>query len=123
ACRSTQSLNSRNADFVRLNSLFENHQYFKLADEFENSEKQLSERERFILIAKLNSVFNRKEISNSAIEELFKNHKNQLADSTIIQLLEIEMNNSVRLYDYKKALEVSEKIIAFSSGLSEEERA
>jgi large subunit ribosomal protein L23 len=71
-CRSTQSLNSKNTDFVRLNSLFENHQYFKLADEFENSEKQLSERERFILIAKLNSVFNRKEISNSAIEELFK---------------------------------------------------
>ena len=122
-CRSTQSLNSKNIDFVRLNSLFENHQYFKLADAFENNEKQLSERESLILTAKLNSVFNRKEISNSAIEELFKNHKNQLADSTIIQLLEIEMNNSVLLYDYKKALEVSEKIIAFSSGLSEEERA
>src|SRR5690606_32673036 len=70
----------------------------------------------------LNSVFNRKEMSNSDIEVLFKNHNNALADSTKIQLLEIEMNNSVLLYDYKNALEIAEKIIAFPTDLSEEEK-
>lgn len=121
-CSSTKSRNISNNHYVRLNNLFENHQYFKLSDEFERNEKQLSERERLILSAKLNSVFNRKEMSNSDIEVLFKNHNNALADSTKIQLLEIEMNNSVLLYDYKNALEIAEKIIAFPTDLSEEEK-
>ena len=122
SCKNTQQFKTDNNNFVRLNYLFENHQYFLLADEIEKNKKQLSESEMLILSAKLNSVFNRKEMSNSAIEELFKNHKNQLADSTKVQLLEIEMNNSVLLYDYKKALEISEKIIDFPNALSEEER-
>lgn len=122
ACKNTEHLKSDNNNFVRLNQLFENHQYFKLSNEFEIYEKQLSQRERLILSAKLNSVFNKKEISNLAIEELFKNHENELPDSTKIQLLEIEMNNSVLLFDYKKALEISEKIIAFPIDLNEEDR-
>ncbi|MDN3724212.1 pepsin/retropepsin-like aspartic protease family protein [Aequorivita sp. SDUM287046] len=122
ACGNLQHPRTTSGHFTRLNYLFTTHQYFKLTDEFEESKPKLSEAERLIISAKLNSVFNKKETSNAAIEELFETHKNQLADSTKIQLLEIEMNNSVLLYDYKKALEISEKILAFSNVLDEEER-
>ncbi len=105
-----------------LDSLFVNHQYFKLAEQFKNEKIHLSEKEKLIFDAKLNSVFNEKETSNTAIEQLFKKYENELADSLKIQLLEIEMNNSVLLYNYKKALENSEEILGFSSGLTEDER-
>lgn len=123
SCGNLHHPTSKTPNFSRLDQLFENQQYFKLADEFKTYGSSLSDRERLIISAKLNSVFNNKEVSNAAIEELFKNHKHQLADSTKIQLLEIEMNNSVLLYDYKKSLEIVERILAIPNDFDEEKRS
>ncbi|HAV53841.1 MAG TPA: hypothetical protein DCX41_02775, partial [Aequorivita sp.] len=122
SCGNLHHPTSKTSHFSRLDQLFENQQYFKLADEFKTYGSSLSDRERLIISAKLNSVFNKKEVSNVAIEKLFKNHKHQLADSTKIQLLEIEMNNSVLLYDYKKSLEIVERILAIPNDFDEEKR-
>src|SRR5690606_37372932 len=120
-CGSNNRLFSKFDSFEYLNSQFENHQYFELKNNFEITKNSFSEFQQLILNAKLNSVFNKKELSNSAIEKLFIDYEKNLSDSTKIQLLEIEMNNNVLLFNYKKAMGIAQKITAFSTMLTAEE--
>ncbi len=118
ACGSKKEFSSNTENFEYLNSLFKKHQYFELKNNFELTKKSFSEFQQLVLSAKLNSVFNEKELSNSAIEKLFREYGKALSDSTKIELLEIEMNNHVLLFNYKESLESAQKITTFSSMLT-----
>lgn len=102
-----------------LDSLYVNHQYFQLREQFRKNSSTLSEKDRLLLQAKIHSVFNDRVASNNLIDRLLKDHMTQLSAIDHIDLLEIRINNSLFLFKYEEALQATQVLLA--SGLLRQE--
>ena len=118
---STGQNNSRAIPPVKplLDSLYVNHQYFQLREQFRRNSPNLSEKDRLLLQAKIHSVFNDPLASNAGIDQLLNKHLTELSATDHIDLLETRINNSLFLFDYNEALQATQVLL--SSGLLEQE--
>lgn len=119
-CRTRQNNNSAVQPVKPLlDSLYVNHQYFELREQFRRNASNLSEKDRLLLQAKIYSVFNDPVASNKLIDRLLIEHLTELSRTDHIDLLETRINNSLFLYKYEEALQATQVLL--SSGLLQQE--
>lgn len=102
-----------------LDSLYVNHQYFRLREQFEKHSSTLTEKDRLLLQAKIHSVFNNRLASNKLIDRLLGDHLKALSPTDHIDLLETRINNSLFQFKYEEALLATQVLL--SSGLLKQE--
>lgn len=120
ACSNPENQTGGDKLYRHLDSLYQHHQYFALREAVKEHKDELSQINALILEAKLDAVFNHRDLSNSKIDRIFKEYEKQLPDSFKIPLLEIKVTNSILLNDYKAALETTNTILKFDHILSQE---
>ncbi len=86
--------------------------YFTLKHEFERLEQTLSEPEKLVYTAILEGALNKPVDSNEKISKIKREHFASISDSLKLKLLRIEIENCVRLYAYKEALQLSNTLLA-----------
>ena len=101
--------------FNSLINLNENKDYFKLIENYDNSE--LSEWEKLYINALILNLKSKNKESNNLISELLINTPDSFHDSLKMQLYETRMKNSVNMFNYKDALLCTEEIINNYSSL------
>lgn len=122
SCNNSSDITAENSEVQQqLDSLFEQHQYFEVRRMLQKKELKLAEKEELLLKAKLHSVFNERKESNKFIDQLLNSFSEELTEEERIELLETQINNSVFLFDYSKALEATKKVLS-SDSLPEESR-
>ncbi|PKQ64370.1 hypothetical protein BZG02_06005 [Labilibaculum filiforme] len=94
-----------------LNKLLITKDYFNLKNRLEKSEGNLS-KDRFLYYqAHCLDVFNNSELSQESINLLLNEYKSRLNDTIMADLLEIQSRNYGRMFQYKKVIEVSHKLL------------
>lgn len=102
---------SNDACLNKLNSLYNEKQYFKLKNNLKSSENSLDEVQRLYFNSLILSAFNRPSESNGFIDELLNDFSGQLSDSMKVNLLNSKLLNCINLYLYKEALNVTEQLL------------
>lgn len=120
-CNNHKKPDTDNQTYDYLDSLYKNKDFFKLKDEFNTNKTLLSNRDRLIMQAFTNTIFNNREASNIAIDSVINYHSSSLSDSLKLQLLETKVNNSVLIGRYNDAFEATNAILALD-GLSDDEK-
>lgn len=116
------STGKKENDFAKINSLLEEKNFFEAKALLNSGENEFSELELLVLEAKLNSAFNRLEDSNTKIDRIFKEFKNETSDSVQKDLLVIQTRNHGKLFSYEKAFNSINVLLAdYENLLSEEE--
>lgn len=118
SCNTRQSLRVQPVKPL-LDSLYINHQYFQLRQQFHRNSSNLSEKDRLLLQAKIHSVFNDRVTSNELIDRLLDQHLAELSPTDHIDLLETRINNSLFLFRYEEALMATQVLL--KSGLLKQE--
>jgi hypothetical protein len=96
-----------------LMKLLQNKDYFELRNAYQDQSDLISTRTDLEIKAHLWNTFNKNEESNMAIDQLLNEYKPQLRDSTISNLLEVNADNYLKLFDYKAALAANNLNILF----------
>ena len=90
-----------------LMKLIQSKNYFVLRNDYQDQRDQISSRTDLELKAYLWNTFNKNEESNLAIKQLLKEYKSVMSDSTISELLSVKVDNYLKLFDYKSALDAN----------------
>ena len=98
--------------FNKLNSLYNQKQFFRLRTELKSQSNLLNESEKDYFNSLTKSVFNKPEESNRIIDKLMKENPDKLTDSMIVELLECRLINSVNLFDYSEAGKTTELLLS-----------
>ncbi|MEO8512577.1 MAG: retropepsin-like aspartic protease [Ignavibacteria bacterium] len=101
--------------FDQLLKLNQNKDYFKLIENYDNSE--LNDGEKLYINALVLNLRNRNEESNELVSVLLDKYKGSFHDSLVMQLYETKMKNSVNMFNYKDAVICTETIINNYFGL------
>ncbi len=110
SCQQSQRLADSDTIIKQLDSLLENQEVFKGYRLFEQEKNKLPEIDRLIFTAKIGNCFNDPEKSNDSISYLFQHYLSSLNDSTRCKLLELELENDIKLFNYKQAADVSHEL-------------
>lgn len=102
----------KNAATDELNSLYEKRQYFRLQKAFNNNIGDLKDWQKLYYQALLSNVFNNPSVSNMTIDKLLKEHKEDLTDSMKVNLYNSKLINSVNLFLYKDAAEITDVLLS-----------
>ncbi len=103
---------SENDAFDNLNSLYNKKQFFKIKNILKNDNNDLNKMQSEYFNSLVLCVFNKPSESNSYIDELFNEYPEELSDSMKLNLLNSKLLNCINLYQYKEALNVTEKLLA-----------
>ncbi|PLW94118.1 MAG: hypothetical protein C0591_13360 [Marinilabiliales bacterium] len=90
-----------------LEQLAETQDYFKLKKNYEAKNNQLSEAHSLYFSAIISKVFNKPEISNSAINHSLANENFNLNDTLLNKLYRAKLQNHINLYEYGEAASTS----------------
>ncbi|UII31699.1 retropepsin-like domain-containing protein [Fulvivirga ulvae] len=121
SCNPTEKPETSLQVYEHLDSLYRNKAFFKLKDGFNKNKALLGDRDRLVIQAFTDAIFNNREASNAAIDSVMSHHNASLSDSLKLQLLETKINNSVFIGRYYEAFEATKAILALG-GLSNEEK-
>lgn len=94
---------------LRLTHYLKVKDYFRLRSEFKLTANLLSDADRLYFRAFIDNAFNRCAESSSAVNELLA--KKDLRDSVTVKLLQLQIDNQVKLYDYAAAAVTSDQLI------------
>ncbi len=94
-----------------LHELLKSEQYFELRNFLTVNKQLLSEESIWTAQAFINNVFNKNRQSNGDIEKLIQKYGKELSDSLKKELLLVQSDNYLKLFEYKKALESNNKIL------------
>ena len=97
--------------YAKLDSLIEHKDFFTAREEYRKNRKTLSTFQLLVSGAFLDNAFNRPNISSGKVDKLFRDHSEALSDALAMRLKSIDLNNHIRLYDYKKAKETAEDLL------------
>lgn len=97
--------------YNKLNSLYNKKQYFKLKNILKNGNNNLDKMQKEYFNSLVLSVFNKPSESNSYIDELLNEYTEELSDSMKLNLLNSKLLNCINLYQYREALNVTEKLL------------
>ena len=100
---STKEANDHHSLEDRIDSLILHKDYFKARDLFDRKNLELGSFDKIRFEAYLNNFFNRPKDSNRSIETLFSEFELELSDSLKANLLDIQVQNSIKLQEYDKA--------------------
>ncbi len=95
-----------------LNSLYEKREYFTLQKVFDNNFSSLKNWQQLYYQALLDNVFNNPAESNTAIDKLLADYKDELTDSMEVILYHSKLINCVNLFSYKDASEITEVLLS-----------
>ncbi len=107
----TNSSNNTSIYNERLSELLDAKNFFKLKVELKNNKNNLSEKSLLYYKAQVHTVFLQTKQSSECVDLLLKEYKNQMHDSTIVELLSVESANYVFDYKYKEAAELFKVIL------------
>lgn len=111
-----------NKTFNQIYQLLEKDNFFKAAEVYEGSKKQLSQEFQFFTEAILDNAFNRLQDSDKRIAYLLEN-KNTLHDTLLYQLYKTKADNALKQYQYFEAKNALEKILKnYKDYLSENDK-
>ena len=96
---------------AKLDELLESKQVFKARRFYNANKENIPPDKRLIHSAILASSFNASATSNQAIVELFDRYLHQIDDATKCDLLKLKLQNHVKLFEYKSALNVTKELI------------
>lgn len=117
-----QNLNADSLIHNEINRLIETKDFFNARIKFEKNGKQLSEKNRLIIAAYIDNAFNLPAESNEKINKLMTQYFNDLNDTLRYELLNLTQINYSRLYEYRKAHEAANEVLAkYSSVMTEDE--
>lgn len=91
--------------------LLKNKQYFELRDFLTENKQFLSKKTLWTAQAFIDNVFNKNSQSNDIIENLMRKYRNELSDSLKAEILLVQSDNYLKLFEYKKALESNNRIL------------
>lgn len=111
-CIQIQGQHASHHHDLTIDSLLKEKQFFAARDLLHANKERLSPFHQLKLGAEIDNVFNQLEASNSKIDGLIQGYGDQLNDSVLYHLMDIRHSNSARLFDYQKALESVNEIIA-----------
>ena len=92
--------------------LFDSKQYFKLRELYEKHGAGLPKEQRLFYRALLDNIFNRSAQSNEVIAELLAPGSAHLGDSVVKQLLIVQADNYIKLYQYKLTADTYSRLIS-----------
>lgn len=117
-----QKLNTDSLIHNEINRLIETKDFFNARIKFEKNGKQLSEKNQLIIAAYIDNAFNLPAESNEKINKLMTQYFNDLNDTLRYELLNLTQINYSRLYEYRKAHEAANEVLAkYSSVMTEDE--
>jgi len=96
----------------KLAELYRRKKYFQLQNAFKTSYKSVKPADRLVYQAVLGNVFNRPGQSNKNISLLRKKFPQNLNDSLRKVLLNLEADNAIKTYHYRKAAAAYQAVIA-----------
>ena len=109
--REVKTQDTTEAAYAKIDSLIEQKDFFMAREEYRQNRKRLSTFQLLATGAFLDNAFNRPNISSGKVDKLFRDHSKALSDTLAMRLKSIDLNNHIRLYDYKKAKETAEDLL------------
>lgn len=97
---------------VEIDSLINVKSYFKASAHFDLNKKELDDFTALRFEATLANVFNQLEKSNQLIKVLFEKYKDSLSKTEERDLLNTQLSNAVKLFDYKQADKITNTLIS-----------
>lgn len=96
---------------TKIERLIQDKMFFEARDIYNNEYSHLEDFHQYLYGVYINNVFNNLEKSNQEITELLSKYQSRLSSKQLREILSIEMQNSIKLFDYKKAVEISNIIL------------
>lgn len=123
SCHSSQRILKSTAPTTvqEIDELIRTKSYFKAREQFEVTKASLSTVDRLRIEATLLSLFNQLEASNELLEVLFEEYESQLDRGARKGLLNTQLANSVKLFDYQLADQISQRLLTEFVEQSDEE--
>jgi len=98
--------------YSKLDSLLQKREYFRLRDELQLRQyKKLSDARRLYYQAFVHNFFHELELSRKEISQLVGRYSKEFSDKEITSLLTRQIDNHVKLYQYRLAHEVSQLML------------
>src|SRR5580692_8576759 len=94
-----------------LQSLLDQKEYFKLRDLLALDADKISREKNLYFAAYIDNAFNRNDASLEKIRTLLRDYSHDLSDSTKALLLEIEVDNYFKTFQYAKAARADSDLI------------
>lgn len=91
-------------------SLLRDREYFDLRTLIDKHHDNISTIDQKIFSAFIQNGFNQNTESNTTINELIK-EENKLADSVVVELMLVQRDNHIKLFDYKNAAATGDQIV------------
>ncbi len=105
-----------------LDSLLNIKSYFKAKAFYNENKEQLDEQNRLRIGGTLNNLFNKVGISKEQVNRLLSLYTNTLNREELKDVLNVQLSNAVKTFDYALAHKVSEQLISdFTDVVGEEE--
>ncbi len=117
-------VNSMAVSSDRLDSLLQNRDFFKLRDELQHRQyKKLSDARKLYYLAFVHNFFHNLELSSEEITQVYNKHIREFSDKEMSSLLSKQIDNHIKLYQYRLAHEVSQLMLTrYTDVLSAEEK-
>ncbi|MFT3823252.1 MAG: pepsin/retropepsin-like aspartic protease family protein [Chitinophagaceae bacterium] len=112
------------APYSRLDSLLVNRDFFRLRDELQQKQyKKLSDARKLYYQAFVHNFFHDLELSSKEIYHLVNKYSKEFSDKEISSLLTKQIDNHIKLYQYRLAHEISQLMLTkYEHVLSAEEK-
>lgn len=111
SCQSQDQISTKSTEGVeKIDSLISSKSYFEARDWYSDNREKLNDYDQLRVGALLNSLFNRLEQSNQQINLLFEKYEPQLSKSQAKDLLQANLSNSIKLFEYSRASDISKQL-------------
>ncbi|MGO3707806.1 aspartyl protease family protein [Mesonia hippocampi] len=110
-------------NFSQIYSLIQQRNFFKAKDVYNSNKESLSFSHQYFTEVCIDNAFNKLNESNGKIQMLIENYQKELSDSLKLHIYKLKADNSLKLYEYKKAKNAIEFILKEYTKLLDEETA
>lgn len=90
-----------------LKLLYKQKEYFRFKNLLNSTKDKIESWQYLYFKALVDNAFNRHEESNKIIETILNNYSEQINDTITSKLLEVQLANSIHLFEYKEAAKIS----------------
>lgn len=102
---------ARNEVSHQLDSLLQTNEVFKARRLFTRHQHHLPQPDSLLFAAQLENTFNHAQTSNACIANLLQHYSTQLDDTVKSDLLQLKLQNHVRLFEYREAVTTSVELL------------
>lgn len=110
--QSTETHDDRVVLVNHLDSLLNIKSYFKARSFYKAKEKQLDEQNRLRIGGTINNLFNKLDESKAQVNKLLNDYTNTLSRENLKDVLNVQLSNGVKTFDYALAYKVSMQLVS-----------